>query len=331
MTIFNTLVMKPYRREKDNIVELFTKEQVLGGSVFQRHIGNVWKVAPTTSSEVVSQFNMPIIVPAQDKKGTPLVLIDTRPFERANGVITKGYEIDLMVERALIELGIYSDPEAKSALLKPVVATYSLWLSQSLVRNYNIGMEQEAIVRAGLSFFAWQFMYNEEEWRFFNSEDVSMQFTKFMVREMRFTPQVVSFFTESSNFIELVEDAIGDKRKIEVDEICELINLAVASPAFKISSGALINLVSARSGGGGSWFGFGSDFLVAAATEYPLALVQPIRLAEKSSTHGNTGIGNAVKSLGRMRIKTDSLVRWLETEKDKNAQVGENKNNDWDW
>ncbi len=324
MSIYSTTIMKSYRKMSQKIADDFRKDLILDGGLFQKERGSLYKVGLTNTD--IEQFEMPIIVPVKDRSDIKYyVIIDTRPFERHNGVVTKPHEVEQLKERALIELALVNDPLERDGLRTTVAAVYSNWLRSVVRARYNINELQESILRVGLGFYSWFKMLPVETQRRHNADEIIMLFGRFITRDLRITPATSELLTNNPHFITMVEESI-EEGELYLESFLDTLNAVIDSPAVSRSTGALIHLTST-----GSWFGFSSALTVAAAIERPEMLIHPIYQSSRNSLYSKTAIGEAVMSLKQQRLKTDVLVRWVGSTIEDNGKVADSNANPYGW
>lgn len=308
-TVYDALAMSPFTGQVAKIRDAALKSFTLGDGLFQQ-IGNdtttLYKVVPGTDTETIPQFNLPLTVHNGREFAT---VIDTRPFERANGQTTKAYEISNMVIRAVCENEWTNSQEDYEGLSAVLAGVYGEWITQGIRSAYKLDPATEAIYNIAFTYYCWH-RINVFGKKGIEVEDVVVWFTKFASRNFKhITPQSVDIFFSNIDGNEHVADSSAT-----LETILQYTNHVADNPAIHLDTAGVIGYVIQR-----SWFGFADKEIVGSAIEHPPMLTYMVYGALTQSIYRRTLVGGAVEAMSRRRLKMDSLTRWMQGVMDDNG------------
>lgn len=299
-SVYTTLAAKPMAAALKKITDYYQEMSILDKSRFLP-VGNpksdILKIAPGT--ENVMQWDLPLEYGGK-------VLIDTRMFEKANGQISKAYELKYLYNRCMLEhLWLTSDVHYE-AIIDPLVAYYSEWLRQLITSRFAINPLQQTYYQVFFAFYYWQKLLPEDTKRQLASEDYFVIFNRFAKRSLKITPNIVDDICGAPGFTKLTEMIDAANADLTLNAVCEAANEFVDSPAIKVDTATLVSFAFVN-----SWFGHTANMITATAIEHPPMFAHMVYLAATNSTYNNTNIGRAVAGMSRKVIRPDNMVKWM--------------------
>lgn len=263
---------------------------------------SVYRISRQITPDECPSFVLPF---ATAYKQAPIVVVDTRTFERPDGRIVKQLDYNATIARGILEYQWIDDKGNFLPVADLLSYIFAQWISTMINSRYGTSIFQNEQIRVWLMAYYRTLFFTDEELVEYKGDQLQEYLSRTVIRGGHVAGQVVADVMNSEDFKDWSYNSDHD-----LNSLLKHMTAYLDTQVLKLDTGALISLCVKSTGGAVSWFGYGAQQMAGAALEHPPLLAWMAAQCTNQGSYLKTFVGRAYESAKRARLNVDSLARW---------------------